>query len=446
MSVALVENELVGGECNYWACVPSKALLRPPEALTEASEVEGAKQAVRGLLSAESVLSRRDKFVDNWDDSNMKAMVEKAGVVVVRGQGHLDGPKRVVVSSKNGGIALVANQAVVLSTGTRASIDRKVKGLTEAQPWTNRNATGAKKVPSSLAIMGDGPVACEMAHVWSSLGTKVTILSRNDGILSRYEPFVGERLMNVFKHRGISVRANVNVKEVERPNHKQDHPPLNITLDDGTTITAQELLVAIGRTPNTDKLGLETIGLKPGDWLYAVGDINHRALLTHIGKYQARACASAIIARAHGTLTSSNSGGSRSGNSYDPWNKWVATADHAAVPQVIFTDPQIASVGFTEKAARSLKINVRAVDCEIDTVVGAMLHTDGYTGHARIIVDEDRHVIVGATMIGPQVGDLLHSTTIAIIGEVPLERLWHAVPSFPTMSEVWLSLLENYGL
>ncbi len=462
MSVALVENELVGGECNYWACVPSKALLRPPEALTEASEVEGAKQAVRGLLSAESVLSRRDKFVDNWDDSNMKAMVEKAGVVVVRGQGHLDGPKRVVVSSKNGGIALVANQAVVLSTGTRASIDRKVKGLTEAQPWTNRNATGAKKVPSSLAIMGDGPVACEMAHVWSSLGTKVTILSRNDGILSRYEPFVGERLMNVFKHRGISVRANVNVKEVERPNHKQDHPPLNITLDDGTTITAQELLVAIGRTPNTDKLGLETIGLKPGDWLqvddtclvqgvegdwlYAVGDINHRALLTHIGKYQARACASAIIARAHGTLTSSNSGGSRSGNSYDPWNKWVATSDHAAVPQVIFTDPQIASVGFTEKAARSLKINVRAVDCEIDTVVGAMLHTDGYTGHARIIVDDDRHVIVGATMIGPQVGDLLHSATIAIIGEVPLERLWHAVPSFPTMSEVWLSLLENYGL
>ncbi len=334
--------------------------------------------------------------------------------------------------------------------------------MTEAQPWTNRNATGAKKVPSSLAIMGDGPVACEMAHVWSSLGTKITILSRNDGILSRYEPFVGERLMKVFKHRGISVRTNVNVKEVERPNHKQDLRPINIKLDDGTTITAQELLVAIGRTPNTDKLGLETIGLKPGDWLqvddtclvqgvkgdwlYAVGDINHRALLTHIGKYQARACASAIIARAHGTLTSSNSGGSRSGNSYDPWNKWVATSDHAAVPQVIFTDPQIASVGFTEKAARSLKINVRAVDCEIDTVVGAMLHTDGYSGHARIIVDEDRHVIVGATMIGPQVGDLLHSTTIAIIGEVPLERLWHAVPSFPTMSEVWLSLIENYGL
>jgi pyruvate/2-oxoglutarate dehydrogenase complex dihydrolipoamide dehydrogenase (E3) component len=462
MSVALVENELVGGECNYWACVPSKALLRPPEALTEASEVEGAKQAVHGQLSAESVFSRRNKFVDNWDDSNMKAMVEKPGVVVVRGRGHLDGPRRVIVSSKDDGITLVANKAVVLSTGTKARIDPKVKGLIEAQPWTNRNATGAKKVPSSLAIMGDGPVGCEMAHAYSSLGTKVTLLSRDKGILGRYEAFVGERIMEVFKRRGISVRTNANVKEVERPNHKQDHPPLNITLDDDTTITAQELLVAIGRIPNTDKIGLETVGLKPGDWLqvddtclvqevegdwlYALGDINHRALLTHIAKYQARACATAIIARANGTLTSSKSGGSRSSNSYEPWKKWVATADHMAVPQVIFTDPQIASVGFTEKGARSLNMNVRAVDYDMGAVVGAMLHTDGYSGHARIIVDEDRHVIVGATMIGPQVADLLHSATIAVVGEVPLERLWHAVPSFPTTSEVWIGLLENYGL
>ena len=217
--------------------------------------------------------------------------------------------------------------------------------------------------------MGDGPVGCEMAHAYSSLGTEVTLLSRNDGILGKYEPFVGERIMEVFKRRGISVRTNVNVKEVERPNHKQDHPPLNITLDDGTIITAQEPLVAVGRTPNTDKIGLETVSLKPGDWLqvddtclvqgvegdwlYALGDINHRALLTHIAKYQARTCATAIIGRAHGTLRSSNSGGSKSSNSYEPWKKWVATADHAAVPQVIFTDPQIASVGFTEKGARS---------------------------------------------------------------------------------------------
>jgi pyruvate/2-oxoglutarate dehydrogenase complex dihydrolipoamide dehydrogenase (E3) component len=466
ISVVLVENELVGGECHFWACIPGKALLRPPEALTEANEVEGAKQAVHGRLSAESVLSRRDRFADQWDDNKVKNTLEKGGVTIVRGQGQLHGPRRVIISSNNDGKSntktLVAKQAVVLSTGSRATIP-KVTGLIETQPWTNRDTTGAKRAPSSLAIMGDGAVACEMAHAWWSLGTKVTIMSKHERVLNKFEPFVGERLMEVFKHRGISVRTNVNVKEVERPNHKQNHPPINIKLDDGTTITADELLVAVGRTPNTDKLGLETVGLKSGDWLqvddtclvqgvegdwlYALGDINQRALLTHIGNYQARACAHAIIARAHRTLTSNNNGeSSRSSNSYEPWNKWVATADHVAVPQVIFTDPQIASVGFTEKDAHRLNINVRTVDYEIDTLQGASLHTDGYTGRARIIVNEDRHVIVGATLIGPQVGEMLHPATIAIICEIPLERLWHAVPSFPTMSEVWLRLLENYGL
>jgi pyruvate/2-oxoglutarate dehydrogenase complex dihydrolipoamide dehydrogenase (E3) component len=221
ISVALVENELVGGECHYWACVPSKALLRPPEVLSEASEVEGVEQTIHSMPNVMSVLSRRDRFVDQWDDSREKGALEKAGVVIVRGQGHLDGPKRVTVSSSsndgnNGIITLVANQAVVLSTGSRARIP-DIKGLTESQPWTNRNATGAKTAPSSLAIMGDGAVACEMAHAWWSLGTKVTIMSKHERVLNKFEPFVGERLMEVFKHRGISVRTNVNVKEVERP-------------------------------------------------------------------------------------------------------------------------------------------------------------------------------------------------------------------------------------
>jgi pyruvate/2-oxoglutarate dehydrogenase complex dihydrolipoamide dehydrogenase (E3) component len=192
-------------------------------------------------LCCESVHSRRDKFADQWDDSKVKGTLEKAGVAIVRGQGHLGGPRRVIISSKNDSKnntkTLVAKQAVVLSTGSRATIP---KGLTEAQPWTNRDATGAKITPTSLAIMGDGAVACEMAHAWWSLETKVTIVSKHDRILNKYEPFVGERLMEVFKHRGISVRTNVNVKEVERPNHMQDHPPLNIKLDDGTTITADE--------------------------------------------------------------------------------------------------------------------------------------------------------------------------------------------------------------
>ena len=417
------------------------------------------------------------------------------------------------------------------------AIPSQIKGLVEAHPWTSRNATSAKKAPRSLAIIGDGAVACEMAHAWWALGTKaVTILSKNRRILDKYEPLVADRLAEVFKQWGVSIHNNVNVKEVKRiinrgPSKQENnrrildkYEPLvadrlaevfkqrgvsihnnvnvkevkrvinsrtskqenngggsvQIILDYGNTISAEELLVAVGRKPNTDKLGLETVGLRPGDWLdvddtclvngvngggewlYAVGDINHRALLTHIGKYQGRACSTAIITRARRTRNISNNNyyhdnsGRDSGNNinrnnaasnttFDPSATWLAMSDHNIVPQVIFTDPQIASVGLTEESARSLKINVRAVDCEIGNLPGAQLHTDGYDGQARIIVDEDRHIMVGATFIGPQVGDLLHAATIAIVGQVPLEKLWHAIPPFPTVNEVWIDLLENYG-
>ena len=438
----------------------------------------------------------------------MTKALQENGVDIMRGQGKLDGPRRVIVvsnnnnnnsytgsddsNSSNNGTAitklLVANHAVVLSTGSRAAIPSQIKGLVEAHPWTSRNATSAKKAPRSLAIIGDGAVACEMAHAWWALGTKaVTILSRNRRILDKYEPLVGDRLAEVFKQRGVSIHNNVNVKEVKRiinsSTSKQENNgggSVQIILDYGNTISAEELLVAVGRKPNTDKLGLETVGLRPGDWLdvddtclvngvngggewlYAVGDINHRALLTHIGKYQGRACSTAIITRARRTRNISNNNyyhdnsGRDSGNNinrnnaasnttFDPSATWLAMSDHNIVPQVIFTDPQIASVGLTEESARSLKINVRAVDCEIGNLPGAQLHTDGYDGQAKIIVDEDRHIMVGATFIGPQVGDLLHAATIAIVGQVPLEKLWHAIPPFPTVNEVWIDLLENYG-
>jgi dihydrolipoamide dehydrogenase len=503
-SVALVENELVGGDCAYWACIPSKALLRPPEALTEAKEVDGSRQAAQGQLGVESVLTRRDRFVDHWNDENMTKMLEEGGVDIIRGQGKLDGTRRVIVVSNNNSsstssnsnkndsysfsskikMVLVANHAVILSTGSRAAIPSQIQGLEEAHPWTSRNATSAKKPPHSLAIIGDGAVACEMAHAWRALGTtEVSILSRNKRILNKYEPFVGDRLAQAFKQRGIFIHNNVNVREVKRVNStsKQGNgSTVQIMLDDGNNIPAEELLVAVGRKPNTDKLGLETVGLKPGDWLdvddtclvngvdggsewlYATGDINHRALLTHIGKYQARACSTAIVKRARGeTLGISNNNyrhdnsGRDSTNSsnrndaintgFDLSTMWLATSDHRVVPQVLFTDPQIASVGLTEEGARSLKINVRTVDCEMGTMPGAQLHSDGYEGQAKIVTDEDRRVMVGATFVGPQVGDLLHAATIAIVGQVSLELLWHAIPSFPTVNEVWINLLENYG-
>ena len=452
-SVALIESKLVGGDCAYYACIPSKALLRPPEALEEARQVEGARQAVAGNLGIESVFSRRDTFVDHWDDATLTNMVEEGGAYILRGHGRLDGRKRVTVTSADGvSISLIARHAVVLSTGSSPAIPN-VPGLTEAKPWTSRDATSAKKVPQRLAIMGDGPVACEMADAWSALGAKITILSRHERILDRYEPFVGEQLSAAFAKRGISIRTKVNVTRVNRSG---TNAPIEIQLDDGTTVDTDQLLVAVGRKPNTRDIGLETVGLKPqqwldvddtclvrgglegeNDWLYAVGDINHRALLTHVGKYQGRACAKAILARAKGTSIDDDQSAE--------WSQSVAKADHDMIPQVIFTDPQVASVGLTERDAKGLGLNTRSVDSDIGMLPGAQLKEEGYVGHARLVIDEDNQVIVGATFLGPEVSDLMHSATVAIVGRVPINRLWHAVPSFPTVTEVWTQLLENYG-
>ena len=449
LSVVLVEDELVGGDCHYYACIPSKAMLRPPEALKEAQEIEGAKQAFTGQLGVEAVLNRRDAFADHWNDAKLQGMLEKGGVKVVHGHGRLDGERRVIVTSPhNPDLMLIARHAVVVSTGSRALIPG-IPGLAESKPWTNKNATSSRKTPATLAIMGGGPVGCEMATAYSALGSKVTILERKERLLSRYEPFAGEELAKAFARRGISVLTGVSVVRVDRP---EGAGGTEITLDDGSVVSADELLVAVGRRPNTDRIGLETVGFKPGEWLnvddscsvretagnwlYAVGDVNHRALLTHVGKYQARACAATIAARVHGDTM---------GDQTAHWSKFRATTDHTAVPQVIFSDPQVATVGLTEAAARAMKMNAKAVDCDMGAVEGAKLHTDGYVGDAKIIIDENRHVLVGATFIGPQVGDLLHAATTAIVGEVPLDGLWHAIACFPTVSEVWLSLLENYG-
>ncbi len=443
MSVAMIEAELVGGDCAYWACVPSKALLRPPEALEQARHIEGSSEAVGGnLVRAQSVFARRDRFVDNWDDSNMTREYERQGVKVIHGHGELAGQKRVLVKSPQNTYELTARYAVVIGTGSSTAIPQ-IDGLVESRPWNSRDATGTHEVPKSLAIFGMGAVACEMATAMSSLGTKdITIIGRDDRLLPRNEPFVGERLAQVFDKRGIKVLTRRNITKVDRVNEG----PFEIWLDDRSKVTADRFLAATGRKPNTDSLGLETVGLKSGQWLevddaclvkgveggwlYAVGDCNRRALLTHVGKYQGRICGTSIVAKA------------KSPGTIAP----LATSDRYAVPQVVFTDPEVAAVGLTESEARARGLKLRLVDCEMDDIPGAALHTDGYSGHARVIVDEERKVMVGATFIGPEVGDLIHAATIAIVGKVPMDNLWHAIPCFPTVNEVWTELLETYRL
>ncbi|MFC4584957.1 dihydrolipoyl dehydrogenase family protein [Sphaerisporangium corydalis] len=442
LTAVLIEHELVGGECSYWACMPSKALLRSGQALRAARQVPGAAEAVTGELDVRAVLARRDAFTHDWSDESQVQWAEGAGISVVRGHGRLTGPKEVTVTAPDGtATVLTARHAVCVSTGSDPLVPG-IDGLRDARPWTSREATSAKTVPASLAVIGGGVVATEMATAYAGFGTEVTLISRS-GLLAGMEPFAGELVTKALREQGVRVLLGTKTTRVTR----SEGGDVVVETDAGD-VTAAEVLVATGRTPRTRDIGLETIGLTPGDWietddtmlargfdwLYATGDVTHRALLTHQGKYQARAAGDVIAARATGRPVSDA-----------PWGAHVATADHQAVPQVTFTDPEVASVGLTERAAREAGYEIRTVDYEMGGVAGASVHADGYTGTARMVVDEKRKVVLGVTFVGPDVSELLHAATIAVTAEVPLDRLWHAVPAYPTINEIWLRLLETYG-
>ncbi|MFD8730443.1 dihydrolipoyl dehydrogenase family protein [Streptomyces sp. NPDC059611] len=445
LSTAVVESELIGGECSYWACMPSKALLRPVVARADARRVPGLSAAVQGPLDVAAVLAQRDEQTSHWKDEGQVGWLEGVGADVYRGTGRLTGPREVTVTAPDGAEhRLTARHAVAVCTGTRAVVP-DLPGIAEARPWTSREATSAKEVPGRLVVVGGGVVGVEMATVWQALGAEVTLLIRGKGLLPKMEPFAGELVAKALEEAGAKIRTGVSVTALERPT---PDGPVTAVLDDGGRIEADEILFATGRAPRTDDLGLETVGLEPGswltvddscrvegtDWLYGVGDVNHRALLTHQGKYQARIAGAAIATRARQDAPLDTS----------PWGPHAATADHGAVPQVVFTAPEAASVGLTLAEAEQAGHRVRAVDYDLAAVAGSGLYADGYKGRARMIVDLDREVLLGVTFVGPGIGELLHSATVAVAGEVPVDRLWHAVPAYPTISEVWLRLLETY--
>ncbi len=447
LSVAVVERELVGGECSYWGCIPSKSLLRPVLAVADARKVDGAREAVVGQISAKGVFGRRDRYAANWNDGAESAALTAKGIRLFRGHARLAGPRRVTVTSAdNEEIALQARHAVVVCTGSTAALP-DIPGITEANPWTNRRATDSSFVPPRLAVVGAGGVGVEMATAWRGLGSEVTLLSRTADLLPRMERFVGEFVHNGLVEAGVDVRTNVSVTELHRPGGTG---PVQVVLDSGERLEADEVLFATGRTPNTADIGLETVGLRPGEWLdvddtcavsviddpwlYALGDVNHRALLTHQGKYQARIAGAAIGARAHRRKLDTT-----------PWSPHVATADESAVPQVFFTDPEAGSVGLTSEQARQRGHRVRIVDVDMGAAVaGANFYADEYRGRARMVIDEEGERLLGVSFVGPGVAEMLHSATVAVAGQVPLSRLWHAVPCFPTISEVWLRLMEAY--
>lgn len=438
LSTVIVEAELVGGECSYWACMPSKALLRPGAALRAA---RGARGVTGGELDVHEVLARRDGFAAHWHDDGQVEWLDSAGIELVRGRATLTRERVVRVAGSDGDLELRATHAVVVATGSVPRIP-DIPGLAEARPWTSREATAMTQAPGRIAIIGGGVVAVEAATFLHDLGSAVTLLSRGP-LLRGFEPFAGELVRDALRDRGVDVREGVSPEAVSRTDD------VRIRVEGGEEVAADEVLVATGREPATAELGLETVGLEPGGpievddsmqaptlpWLYAVGDANGRALLTHQGKYQARLAGDAIVARAAGEEVEEVR-----------WGRHSATADHAAVPQVVFTDPEVAAVGITAAQAEERGLRHRVLDYDLAQVAGAGLLADDYAGRVRAVVDEDRRIIVGLTLVGPGAGELLHAATIAVVGEVPLERLWHAVPAYPTLSEFWLRLLEEYGL
>jgi dihydrolipoamide dehydrogenase len=430
MSVAIVEPHLVGGECSYYACMPSKALLRPGDLLGEARRVPGVAEAVNGDLDPQAVLDRRDEVIHDLDDSGQLPWLEDRGIELFRGEGKLDGERRVRVGDR----ALIANRVVVIATGSGARMP-PIDGLDSVRAWNNREGTTSKRTPGSMVVLGGGPVGCELAQAWATLGAEVTLVEGGERLLSREEPFAGEQLATALGERhGVDVRIGEQVRRVS-----PSQTGVIAELADDSRVEAAEILVAVGRKPRTEGIGLESVGIEPGEdgsletddrlrvdgrnWLYAVGDVNDRALFTHMGKYQAWVAAENALGR-----------------------EAKAVAEGIGSPRVTFTDPQVAAAGRTLAQAREAGIDAKAIDVPTDGTAGASFQGKGTGGTSRLVIDEQRGVIVGATFTGFETADFLHAATIAIVSEVPLLKLRHAVAAYPSRSEIWLKLLEACGL
>jgi len=427
LRVAIVERDLIGGECSYYACMPSKALLRPADVLGEAKRIPGVPTG-HGKLEAQAVLDRRDEVIHDRDDSGQLPWLEERKIDLFRGAARFDGERRIAVSEE----ILVAERAIVVATGSKAAMP-PIEGLDQVEAWNNRDATTAKHVPESMIVLGGGPVGSELSQAWASLGTEVTLVEGGEHLLSREEQFAGEEVAeSLRKHFGVDVRTGTKVESV-----RSGDPGVVAKLSDGSEVAAAEILVAVGRVPHTDDLGLEAAGVEPNehgfldtdekmrvggrDWLFAISDVNGRALFTHMGKYHAWIAAENLLGR-----------------------PVEAVAEGLGAPRVTFTDPQVAAAGKTFDQAREAGIDARAVDVPTDGTPGASFQGKNTGGTSRIVVDQAKQTIVGATFTGFETADFLQAATIAIAAEVPISKLRHAVAPYPSRSEIWLKLLEKY--
>jgi pyruvate/2-oxoglutarate dehydrogenase complex dihydrolipoamide dehydrogenase (E3) component len=417
LRTALVERELIGGECGYWACIPSKTLLRPGEVQSEGERAFGTSTP---QINWREVAEYRDYMIRNLDDSSEIESYEKKGVSVFKGQASFQGPGSVQVGDRT-----LQSERVIIATGSDPLIP-PIDGLEQAGYWTNREATTFEEPPESVVILGGGPVGIELAQLMRRFGTEVHLIESADRLLAREDPRIGELTLEALRGDGVSVHLGGEATSVSASGGRR-------TVQFGDEqVSAVELIVAVGRRPRVDGLALDKVGIKPGrrgievdercraaDGMWAIGDVTGVMPFTHVAKYQGR-----IVCR------------DIAGDS--------VSADYTGVPRVVFSDPEVAAVGLTEEQARSEGVELASVHLKLgEAIARPYTYEKNPRGELQILADKRRSVLVGAWGVGPLASEWIHFAALAIKAQVPVAVLKDTVPQFPTYAEAYQSALEQ---
>ena len=421
LRTALIERELVGGECAYWACIPSKTLLRPTEVRSEAQRTAGTSAPEQRWTE---VAGYRDFMIRHLDDSGQIDGYEQSGVRVYKGEGRLAGPRRIEVAGE-----MLEAERVVIATGSDPKIP-PIPGLAEAGYWTNRQATTLEQIPPSVVILGGGPVGIELGQFLRRFGAEVSLVEMADRLLPREDPHVGELIAETLRADGIALHIGVGASEVIANDSGR-----TVKLEDGKQVGGQELLVAIGRTPRVQGIGLESVGIEPdpqgiaidercrvGEGLWAIGDVTAVMPFTHVGMYQGRIACADIAGR-------------------------TARADYTAIPRVVFTDPEIAAVGLTAQQAKERGVKTATASVQLaDAIARPWTYEQDPRGEIAIIADRQRRILIGAWAVSPLAGEWIHYAALAIKTKTPLDVLRDTVAQFPTYTEAYLNAIEALEL
>ncbi len=434
LDVVGVEARLVGGECPYYACVPTKMMIRASDALVQARHVRELAGSARVEADWGPVATRvRVEATDDWDDAVAVRRLEGKGTTVVHGRGRITAPGEVTVTTADGEQSYRARRGIVLNPGTEPAVP-PVDGLADTPYWTNREAVAARVVPESLIVLGGGPVGCEFAQVFARFGASVTLVQAAERLLPADEPESGALLATVFEREGITVRLGASARRVSH-----DGSAFTVSFDD-SSVTASQLLVAAGRRTDLAALGVTNAGiddsgrgiivderLRAGAGVWVIGDVTGRGAFTHVSMYQARIAAADILGSSASSSEASDG----------------EVADYRAVPRVTFTDPEIGSVGLSEAAARSAGLTVRVGTATVASSTRGFIHKIGNDGFVKLVEDADRGVLVGATSAGPVGGEVLGALAVAVHAEVPTATLRRMIYAYPTFHRAIESALVD---